>query len=119
MFIAASSLYVSTKQLMHKQISEYPSTWVFGNMPVFQDIYGRRVIHMRERFPCFDVYDRMCENRYYHWYFIAHRDGVTVVYTADDNSVFEVHENITADDWHYCHLTDWHIRELKQGGFLA
>ena len=118
MFIAANGLYVSTNQLMHKQISEYKSTWVSGNMPVYHDIYGRRVIHMRERFPCFDVYDRMYEDRYFHWYFIEYQGKITVVYTSDDDQIFKVHDSITADDWNYCALTDWHIRELKTSGFL-
>ncbi len=98
MFYAAERNYTLPSELTAKKNGEYMSKWLCNNpMPIYQDIHGRRVIHMRERFPCFDVYDRMYENRYFHWYFIKHESGVTMVYTQDDSNAIKVVEGVTRD----------------------
>jgi len=37
----------------------------------YQDKYGMFILRRCELFPCFDRYDRMCENRYYRRYMIC------------------------------------------------
>lgn len=85
MFEIGGKVYQNAKQLMAKQISSYKSDWLYGNeMPVYEDVHGRKVLHMRERFPCFDYFDRMYEDRYFHWHFILWEEDIALVYTQDD-----------------------------------
>lgn len=96
MFTAAGKDYKNPTQLTVEKVGEYESKWIYSSTdPIYRDIHGRRTLHLRERFPCFDVYDRMYENRYFHWYFIEHAGGVTMVYTADDSSDVKVVEGVT------------------------
>lgn len=59
------------------------------------DRYGRRVLCLRDRFPCFDEFDAMYENRFYRWSLIENRGTLTLVYTADDRDNARVVERVT------------------------
>ena len=60
---------------------------------LYEDIYGREWAYEIERYPCFDVYDRMNEDRYYRWY--VYRDGsdLWVVYKDDGRNGIIISEN--------------------------
>jgi hypothetical protein len=87
-------------------------------IPAYRDVYGRRVLYFRERFPCFDVYDRMHENRYYHWYVILHDGGVALVYTEDEKPGVKVHEDYRPEEKTGFYFPEWIRRELEAAGAL-
>ena len=71
------------------------STGIPGKSPgTTRDIYGREVLHFKERFPCFDSYDYLHENRYYHWYYILNGSSLTEVYCADERPEVQVTEDV-------------------------
>lgn len=59
-----------------------------------RDIYGREVLHFKERFPCFDSYDYLHEHRYYHWFYIFDSSRLTEVYYADERQEIQVTEDV-------------------------
>jgi len=92
-FTVYSKNYRTPDQLTHMELGLYKSPDMFHReMPVYRDIHGRMVIHLSERFPCFDVYDRLYENRYYHYYYVKCEEGIAEVYTADDRDEVKVTE---------------------------
>ena len=60
----AGRLYENLKQLT---VTEKEKPYLY------EDIYGQEWAYEIERYPCFDVYDRMNEDRYYRWY--VHREA--------------------------------------------
>ncbi|MBQ4581371.1 MAG: hypothetical protein IJA83_12000 [Clostridia bacterium] len=119
MFKAAGKTYRSRKDLLHKEVGEYQSTWFFRPLPIYEDKYGRQVIHLFERFPCFDIYDSMYENRYYNWYFIKYDDKIAVVYIVDEQDEINVCDDLKEDeDCDDCCIDETHFTELKACGFL-
>ena len=50
---------------------------------LYEDIYGREWAYVSERYPCFDSYDYLNEDRYYHWYVCREGDSMWVVYRDD------------------------------------
>ena len=58
-----------------------------------RDIYGRDVF-CRERFPCFDSYDYLHENRYYRWFFLRDGDKLTRVDYTDERRKITVTEDV-------------------------
>ena len=86
----------------------------------FQDIHGRDVLDMKERYPCFDSYDFATENRYFHWFLILTEDTMSQVYYDDGNARCEITEDVerlphtaysTVKFWHY--LDEDGILKLK------
>ena len=63
---------------------------------LYKDIYGRPVVCVSERFPCFDSYDYANENRYYRWFFIREKGKLTRVYYADERPKVEVTEDVAS-----------------------
>ena len=61
---------------------------------VCKDIYGREVFAEWERFPCFDSYDYLYENRYYRWFYIRNNDRLSCVYYTDERNKIEVTEDV-------------------------
>ena len=59
-----------------------------------KDIYGRQVLYLSERFPCFDSYDYIYETRRYRWFFIKERGKLTRVYCADERGTIQVTEDV-------------------------
>ncbi len=119
MFTAAGKLYLTPSQLKANQEGELDGVRYQGyKVPVYRDAHGRRVLYFRERFPCFDVYDRIHENRYYHWYAIEHAGGVTLVYTQDEKPGAQVHENYLPDAKTAFYSPQWIDREMVNAGLF-
>ena len=119
MFIAAGKPYLTTAQLKAKQDGELDGILYRGfKIPVYRDTYGRQVLYFRERFPCFDEFDRMYENRYYHWYVIRHKGGVTIVYVEDEKPGVQVCENYRSRANTGFYFPAWVHRELENAGLL-
>ena len=83
-FFAAGKAYRNIQQLTVQKVDDY----------LCKDTYGREVLCFRERFPCFDSYDYLYEDRYFRWFFIRERDSVTMVYTEDTRPEIQVTEDI-------------------------
>lgn len=119
MFTAAGKPYLTTAQLTTRKDGEQDGILYRGyKVPAHRDLYGRRVLCFRERFPCFDEYDRMHENRYYRWYAILHDEGVTLVYTEDEKPGAKVHENYQPKARTGFYMPSWIDGELIYAGFF-
>lgn len=99
-FRAAGKTYTSRNQLTI--VKDEDGVWC-------KDMYGRQVLCVRERFPCFDSYDFAHENRYYYWYFIREGDRLTRVYYSDGGKRIIVTEDV--DELETARLRD--LQELK------
>lgn len=84
-FTAGGKTYRYINELYHIRFQE-------GSL--CQDIHGRQVLHLLERFPCFDSYDYLNEDRYYHWFIIRQDDRLTMVYCEDTYPQIKVTEDI-------------------------
>ena len=92
-FTAMAKEYQTLEQLCAKQAAP---------PYLFLDIYGRFVFYQAERFPCFDVYDSLYENRYYRWFYILGEQEITrVQYTDTEEEIFVTEDvaNIEDDSW--------------------
>ena len=119
MFIAAGKPYLAVSQLKAKEEGELNGVLYRGfKVPQYRDVHGRRVLYFRERFPCFDSYDRLHENRYYHWYAIESDGKVTLVYTEDEKPGAQVHEGYLPDAKTAFYSPQWIDRELMAVGWL-
>ena len=87
-FTAAGKEYTSPAQLTAVKT---------GLDHVYEDCYGRTVLYYAQRFPCFDVFDRMYENRYFHDYLIRNGETWTRVKAEDESDRLEVWENLTTE----------------------
>lgn len=87
------------------------------NERVFIDLYGRTVLCLCERFPCFDSYDYLYEDRYYRWYFIVHDGALTLVRTQDGRDEYTVTERITHEQWARCGLDGYNSDVFVKLGF--
>ena len=83
-FSAAGKRYGSTAKLA-------PPKAVSG---VYTDCHGRTVVCMTERFPCFDSYDAMCEDRKYRWWLIIEPERLTRIYAEDGQNKIYVTEDV-------------------------
>lgn len=86
-FVAAGRRYKTVMQLDFGKVqgeSEY----------LHRDAYGRKMLHFKERYPCFDSFDYMTEDRYYHWCLFKVDDRLTSVYYGDDSNWGEVVEDV-------------------------
>ena len=59
-FTAAGQPYSTLSELIHSEDGD-----------AFLDIYGREVLFVLKRFPCFDFYDAMYEKRFERWFLIS------------------------------------------------
>ena len=73
MFCVAGKTYRNLKGFLRKQDGEWA-----------EDIYGRKVLCTKEKYPCFDSYDYQNETRYFRWYFIREGDSISQVFVSDD-----------------------------------
>jgi hypothetical protein len=120
MFIAAGRPYLATALLKAKADGVLDGILYKGyQIPAYRDIYGQKVLYFRERFPCFDAYDRLHENRYYHWYAICHEGGVTLVYTQDEKPGAQVHEAYLPGARTAFYTPSWIAKELGNAGLFA
>lgn len=83
-FMAGGKKYISFNQLC----CEAPDGTT-------KDIYGRRTVCFRERFPCFDSYDYLYENRYYRWAFLCCDGKLTRIYFRDEGDKIYVTEDVS------------------------
>ncbi|MBP3657161.1 MAG: hypothetical protein J6K32_10755 [Clostridia bacterium] len=89
---------------------------------VYRDVYGRTVLALCERFPCFDSEDYLYENRYYRWYFILHDGRLTLVRTQDESEKYTVTENITRACLEKCGLDSYNrdvFRKMEFEQYLS
>lgn len=84
-FTAAGRRYGSLEELY----TEHDKTKTFC-----RDRYGREVLYLAERFPCFDSCDYDCENRFYRWFFLRENDRLTRVYYEDETEKVHVTEDV-------------------------
>ena len=86
-FTAAGRQYLTTSELRAARKDEPSRTW-------YLDRYGRKVFYVIERYPCFDSYDLIHENRYHRWYFLCEDGALTRIYKADDKPKIYVTEDV-------------------------
>ena len=84
-FIAGGKHYTRISQLTARDVKP----------GLYRDVHGREVICLKERFPCFDSYDFLHENRYYRWFFLRHSNKLTMVYCQDEGKTIEVTEDVS------------------------
>ena len=119
MFKAADKIYLAVAHLRANENGKLDGVLYRGyKVPVYQDIYGRRVLYFCERFPCFDSYDRLYENRYYHWYAIDNGGKVTLVYSEDEQPGVQVHEDYQPEAKTAFYSPSWVDKELLNAGFF-
>ena len=75
-----------------------------------QDIYGRKVLCTKERYPCFDSSDYLYEDRYFRWYFIREGNAVSQLFAADDRDKIYVTEDVQ-------NIEPWAWSRMKATGF--
>ena len=109
-FIAAGKKYYFERQLTLLRVHLTEN--------IYKDCYGRRVLLIHERYPTFDSYDALYENRYYHHYYIETPEGFTHVRTADDQPEIRVWENIQAEAFIRDNKT-WRSGLLKAAGLIS
>ncbi len=59
-----------------------------------RDIYGREVLYLAERFPCFDSSDFLTENRFFRWFFLREGQRLTRVFYTDETDKIYVTEDV-------------------------
>ena len=84
-FVAAGKWYASLKLLTVK--TDANGLWC-------RDVYGREVLAVRERFPCFDSEDFLHEDRYYRWFLLREGGKLTRVYHTDERPTVTVTEDV-------------------------
>lgn len=118
LFHVANKDYDCLDQLTVREVGQFESAQMLAEtFPIYEDTWGRRVIHLRERYPCFDVYDQMYENRYYHWFFIKHEGGLALVYCEDGRDEFEITDDYINDDKGF-HVTPDIYDQLEDSGLM-
>lgn len=89
-FVAAGCRYKNITDLTCKERG--------GEYGRYRDSHGRNVLHIRERFPCFDSGDYLHENRYYHWVYLAVENRLYCVYYEDEGRQITVTEDVDTID---------------------
>lgn len=108
-FTAGGKTYLFEKQLKTLRIHQTEH--------IYRDFFGRRVLLINERYPCFDEFDSMYENRYFHHYYIETQEGYVHVRTADDQDEIRVYEPVSSEDLIYQYGT-WHESLLEAAGLF-
>ena len=84
-FRAAGKIYPDLSKLaVHEEQS---GPWAL-------DMYGRTVLALRERFPCFDSSDLLYEHRYFRWFYLFQDGKLTCVYHTDESHTVTVTEDV-------------------------
>ena len=105
-FQAGGKVYNSIEQLCEEKLDE--------SGHICRDVYGREVFAQWERFPCFDSYDYLHENRYYRWFYIRSGDQLTCVYYEDQQDRIEITEDVAKLPrrcWEAIQQMNWQIEE--------
>jgi len=98
-FSLAGKTYWNLKHFLKKQEGEWG-----------EDIYGRTVFCTRERYPCFDSFDALYEDRYFRWYFIRKGNSLSQLFVADDRNKIYVTEDLG-------NIERWAWSRMKATGF--
>lgn len=103
-FRAAGRNYVSLEQLT--VVKDERGVWC-------RDVHGREVFCVAERFPCFDSYDFLYEERCYRWFYIREKGRLTCIYHADGEKTFTVTEDMEmlGDNSWNCMLREGYVRQ--------
>lgn len=91
-FMAAGKEYASIDELAAESVDDVR----------YRDKYGREVLYLRERFPCFDSYDYAYEDRFYRSLYICERGRLTTIIADDgqkDICVTEDTQDVKLADW--------------------
>ena len=99
-FLAAGKEYNSWRELSCLQ----------GSWEKYLDRYGRKVAVLFEGFPCFDIYDRIHENRCYRWFFLREGGSLTRVYCQDEGRIVRVTQDVarlTRKEWALLKQVQW------------
>ena len=99
-FTAAGQPYSALSELIHSE-----------DGGAFRDIYGREVLYVLKRFPCFDFYDAMYEKRFERWFLIYTGGSVTRVKYTDETDYVEVWEDAASleyEVWQEIEAQCWH-----------
>lgn len=118
-FRAAGREYSAEKDLRaygQETVWEYDSSGYHDTVGEFTDIYGRRVYCIAERFPCYDRYDRACENRFYRYYFLCEDNKLTRICFADGSEYVSVTEDAAGIDylhWRKLKAQRWILRDVQ------
>ena len=75
-----------------------------------EDAYGRTVFCTKERYPCFDSFDALYEDRYFRWYFIREGNSLSQLFVADDRNTIYVTEDLG-------NIERWAWERMKATGF--
>lgn len=86
-FRAAGRTYTAPRDMTREWFTEDGVDWCY-------DIYGRRVLCLKEKFPCFDSSDFLYEKRYFRWFFLYENGKLTRVQHTDERGVVTVTEDV-------------------------
>lgn len=84
-FFAAGRYYAGWRELIAEHDDHYEHC---------RDKYGREVVYDWERFPCFDSYDYIHEDRCRRWFLLRKGDKLTYIYLEDPASFVQVIEDV-------------------------
>lgn len=98
-FSLAGKTYWNLKHFLRKQEGEWG-----------EDAYGRTVFCTKERYPCFDSFDALYEDRYFRWYFIREGNSLSQLFVADDRNIIYVTEDLG-------NIQRWAWERMKATGF--
>lgn len=100
-FKAADKTYTSLNRLLEQKSAD----------GTYRDCFGRVVLSVTERFPCFDSHDMLNEKRHYRWWIIVEEGYISVIYYTDEQNSIYVTDD--AQD-----LESKCVDELKKHGYL-
>ena len=86
-FTAAGKRYRGMGELLYRWEENCSGLWG-------RDIYGRSVLMVAERFPCFDSSDYLHEDRYFRWFILCGDGRFTCVYHTDGTDTVTVTEDV-------------------------
>lgn len=98
-FTVAGKTYQNLRCFLRKQEGEWG-----------EDVYGRKVLCTREKYPCFDSSDYLYEDRYFRWYFIREGNSVSQLFVSDDRDKIYVTEDVR-------NMEPWAWGRMEETGF--
>lgn len=102
-FFAAGRRYTALSQLFVR--TDETAAWCW-------DAYGRQVLYLAKRYPCFDCFDAAYEDRFYRWFFLREGNTLTRVYFNDGGGSVYVTEDVANLETYCC-------EEMERAGFFA
>lgn len=102
-------------EMAYQSLSELCAEVLDQERRLYRDIYGRVFAEIRECFPCFDSFDYLNENRYYHWLYLTENGVLSLVYYEDEDEKVTVTEDvkeIEANVWREMVRLSW-VKEVE------